>query len=239
MPAALILGASRGLGLEWVRQYRADGWEVIATARRSEDVARLEALGARGLKVDVLDVAQVAGLAWQLDGQHIDVCVVNFGVSGPAEASATRAPAPTTEQAFDAVMHTNVLGAIRMTQVLAPLLAASRATLAYVSSQLGSIAGNASGGMLLYRVSKAALNMVAQSAHAEFRATSGNVTGNAAGSSVRVLALHPGWVRTDMGGANADIDVQTSVSGMRQVIADPRAHPGGTFVDYTGRHLPW
>ena len=225
MPTALILGASRGIGLEFTRQYLAQGWQVYATHRSEDDRIRLRDLGAHTLKVDVLELNDVAGMAWQLDGERLDVAICNAGVYGP-RVSSTAQP-PTIEQ-FDLVMRTNVLAAMRIIPVVAPLLAPGRGTLAFISSRMGSITeANASYG-LLYRTSKAAINMVAKLAHADFHR-----------DGLRVLSLHPGWVRTDMGGPNADVDVSTSVEGMRRVIAAPTEYPGGGFFDYRGQAIGW
>ena len=191
MPSALILGASRGIGFEFVRQYLAEHWTVYATFRSEADRLKLRELGAHTLKLDVLDLNDVAGISWQLDGEAFDVVINNAGVYGPRNSS-TKSP-PSLEE-FDMVMRTNVLAAMRMIPVVAPLLTAKGGTLAFVSSRMGSIAEASASYGLLYRTSKAAINMVAKLAHADFSPI-----------GVRVLSLHPGWVRTDMGGPNADV----------------------------------
>jgi NAD(P)-dependent dehydrogenase (short-subunit alcohol dehydrogenase family) len=225
VPTALILGASRGIGLEFVRQYREAGWTVFGTFRGEDDRIRLRDLGAQTLKLDVQRVEDIAGISWQLDGERLDVAVVNAGVYGLRTSSIQ---SPPTDEQFDLVMRTNVLGAMRLMPVLAPLLAPSQGTLAFVSSRMGSIAeAQASYGML-YRVSKAAVNMVARLAHCDY-----------APMGIRVLSLHPGWVRTDMGGPNADVAVEDSVAGLRRVIAERAAHPGGGFFDWRGQPIAW
>ncbi|MFO1198588.1 MAG: SDR family oxidoreductase [Burkholderiaceae bacterium] len=225
MPTALILGASRGLGFEFARQYLADGWTVYATHRSEADRVKLRDLGAQTLRLDVLDVKDLAGIAWQLDGERLDVAVVNAGVYGPRASALQHPPG---DDAFDLVMRTNVLSSLRLVPVVAPLLAPARGTLAFVSSRMGSISEAGASYGTLYRVSKAAVNMVAKLAHVEY-----------ASQGVRVLSLHPGWVRTDMGGPNADVDVGTSIAGLRRVIADAPAFPGGCFYDYRGQSLAW
>ena len=220
----LIVGATRGLGLEFARQYSAEGARVLATHRRPEDAERLRALGAEPLLLDVNDAAQVAGLARQLDGVALDVAVVNAGVLG--SRSAGLAPPPADE--FDAVMHTNVLAPMRLLALLAEPLTTAHGRVAVISSRMGSVALAGTSSSWLYRASKAALNMVLKVASGELGAR-----------GVICLALHPGWVRTDMGGANADIDVVTSVTGMRQVIADAGPQDNGAFFDYAGEALPW
>jgi NAD(P)-dependent dehydrogenase (short-subunit alcohol dehydrogenase family) len=225
MPTALVLGASRGLGLEFTRQYLAVGWTVFATHRSEDDRIRLRDLGANTLRLDVMQVADVAGIAWQLDGERLDVAVMNAGVYGPRTSSPRQPPG---DADFDTVMRTNVLAAMRIVPVVAPLLAPARGTLAFVSSRMGSIAEAGAAYGMLYRVSKAAVNMVAKLAHVEH-----------APLGVRVLSLHPGWVRTDMGGPNADVAVSDSIAGLRRVIADTGAFPGGCFYDYRGQSLAW
>jgi len=225
MPSALILGASRGIGLEFARQYLADGWTIHATHRSEPDRVRLRDLGAHTLKLDVRDPAELAGAAWQLEGERLDVVIVNAGVYGPRTSSLHQPP---TDEDFDTVMHTNVLAPMRFLPMAAPLLAPARGTLAILSSRMGSIAEAGASYGMLYRVSKAAENMVAKLAHTELSSL-----------GVRVLVLHPGWVRTDMGGPNAEVDVQASVAGLRRVIADPLAFPGGSFLDYRGQSLAW
>ncbi|MEZ5729358.1 MAG: SDR family oxidoreductase [Burkholderiaceae bacterium] len=225
MPTALVLGASRGIGLEFTRQYLDAGWRVYATCRAEADRVKLRDLGAQTLVLDVLDANDVAGIAWQLEGERIDVCVMNAGVYGPRTSSIHQPP---SDAEFDMVMRTNVLAAMRLLPVVAPLTAPARGTMAFVSSRMGSIAEAGASYGMLYRVSKAAVNMVAKLAHAEFAPT-----------GVRVLALHPGWVRTDMGGPNAEVEVSDSVAGLRNVIAGRDAFPGGGFFDYRGQSLAW
>lgn len=225
MPVALILGASRGIGLEFARQYRAAGWTVFGTFRTEDDRIVLRDLGVQTLRLDVRRTEDVAGIAWQLDGERLDVAIVNAGVYGERTSSIQRPP---TDEQFDLVMRTNVLGAMRLMPILAPLLAPARGTLGFVSSRMGSIAeANASYGML-YRVSKAATNMIARLAHCDYGPM-----------GIRVLALNPGWVRTDLGGPNADVEVSDSVAGLRRVIEQRDAYPGGGFVDWRGQAVAW
>jgi NAD(P)-dependent dehydrogenase (short-subunit alcohol dehydrogenase family) len=225
MPTAFVIGASRGIGFEFVQQYRADGWKVFATHRSEEDRVKLRDLGADTLKLDVMDVNDVAGIAWQLEGERVDLAVMNAGVYGPRTGSILQAP---SEDEFDTVMRTNVLSALRLVPIVAPLLEPARGTLAMVSSKMGSIGESWASYGLLYRTSKAALNMVGKLAHADFSPR-----------GVRVITLHPGWVRTDMGGPNAEVDVAESIAGMRQVIGDANAHPSGGFYDFRGKRIAW
>lgn len=225
MPTALVIGASRGIGLEFARQYLNDGWRVFGTFRSEPDRARLRDLGVQTLRLDVLDPNDLAAFSWQMDGEQIDILIMNAGVYGPRTSSTQRPP---TLEEFDQVMRTNVLSAMLLLPVVSPLLSRSHGTLAFVSSRMGSIAEAGASYGMLYRASKAAVNMVGKLAHADL-----------SGLGVRVISLHPGWVRTDMGGPNADVEVATSVAGMRRVLAQPQAHPSGGFYDYRGQSLAW
>ncbi len=218
----LIIGASRGLGLEFVRQYRAVGARVTATVRDDAGRARLSALGAKPLTLDVASAASVSGLAWQIDGEAFDVVVINAGVFGP-RAGALEAP---TQDDFDTVMRTNVLGPMRLLPQVAEALAPG-ARLAIVSSRMGSIGLRTGTHGWLYRASKAAVNSVMKDAAL---ALAGRAT---------VISFHPGWVRTDMGGAEADIDAPTSIAGMRTVLASVKPADTGSFFNYDGQPLAW
>ena len=218
----LIIGASRGLGLEFVRQYRAAGARVTGTARDDAGRARITELGAKPLTLDVASAASVSGLAWQIDGEAFDVAVINAGVFGP-RADALDAP---TQDDFDAVMRTNVLGPMRLLPQVAEALAPG-ARLAILSSRMGSIGLRTSSSGWLYRASKAAVNSVMKDASL---ALAGKAT---------VISFHPGWVRTDMGGSEADIDPATSIAGMRTVLASVKPADTGSFFNYDGQRLAW
>jgi NAD(P)-dependent dehydrogenase (short-subunit alcohol dehydrogenase family) len=218
----LIIGASRGIGLEFVRQYRADGDRVTGTARDDAGLARLQALGAATLRLDVTDAVSASGLAWPIDGADFDVVVVNAGVYGPR----TQGLQTPTETDFDAVMHTNVLGPMRVLPQLDGALAAD-ARIAVISSQMGSIGQRGTNAGWLYRASKAALNSVLK-----------DVSLALAGRAV-CIAFHPGWVRTDMGGAGADLDVAQAVADMRRTLRGLSAADNGRFLNHDGEALPW
>ncbi len=218
----LVVGASRGIGLEFVRQYRAEGAAVTATARSDEGLARIEAQGARALRLDVADAAGAAALAWPIDGEAFDIALLVAGVYGPRSAG-LQTP---TQAEFNAVMHTNVLGAMRVLPQVAEALAPG-ARLAVVSSRMGSIGLRTSTAGWLYRASKAALNSVLKDASLAL-----------AGRAICV-ALHPGWVRTEMGGSGADIDVQTSVDDMRRTLAGLTPADHGGFFNHDGQALAW
>jgi NAD(P)-dependent dehydrogenase (short-subunit alcohol dehydrogenase family) len=221
MSQVLIVGASRGIGLEFVRQYRESGATVVATARKDEDLQRLRDLGATALKLDLLDAASVSGLAWQVDGHAFDVAIVNAGVN--VRSNGLNAP---TEADFDTVMRTNVLGPMRVIPQIVESLAPD-ARLAVLSSRMGSIGARASNSDWLYRASKSAVNSV-------LKDTAIGLAGRAI-----CISFHPGWVRTDMGGSNADIDVTTSVAGMRSVLASVKAEHNGHYFNYDGQVIPW
>lgn len=222
MKRVLIVGASRGIGLELVRQYRADGDTVTATARSDDGLQHIEALGATALRLDVASAAGASALAWPINGQAFDVVVLNAGVYGPRT---TGLQAPTDDE-FNAVMHTNVLGVMRVLPQLVDALAPG-ARLAVMSSRMGSMGLRASPAGWLYRASKAALNSVLKDASLVL-----------AGKAVCV-ALHPGWVRTDMGGTGADIEVADSVRDIRRTLAALKPSDNGGFFNHDGQPLAW
>jgi NAD(P)-dependent dehydrogenase (short-subunit alcohol dehydrogenase family) len=218
----LIVGASRGIGLEFVRQYREAGDSVTATARSDEGLAALKALGATAIALDVAKTESASRLGWQIEGAAFDVVVVNAGVYGPS----TSGLQPPTEADFNQVMHTNVLWPMRVIPQVADSLAPG-ARLAVLSSRMGSIGERMSTSGWLYRASKAAVNSVLKDASIALK---GKAT---------CISFHPGWVRTDMGGSGADIEVSESVNGMRRVIAGVKPADSGRFFNYDGSDIPW
>ena len=222
MPTALIIGASRGIGHELARQYRADGWRVIATARKQQDLDNLAAMGAEPHALDVNDPEAIAGLGWKLDNEKIDTAWLVAGLYGP------RHDGFPTQQDFDAVMHTNVLAAMRLLPIVAPLVAGARGTLGVLSSRMGSIGSRTSASGSLYRASKAALNSVL---------TDTALTYGPQGATC--IAFHPGWVQTDMGGTGAAISVEQSVRDLRATLATARPEANGSFLNHDGAPIPW
>lgn len=218
----LVIGASRGIGLEFVRQYRAAGDTVTASCRNDAAAVALRQLGATPIRVDVADAASASGLAGQIEGGGFDVAVVAAGVN------ATRQPGLTTpgEADFDRVMRTNVLGPMRVIPQIVEALAPG-GRVAVLSSRMGSIGTRTAAGSSLYRASKAAVNSIVKDASLAY-----------AGRAV-CIAFHPGWVKTDMGGAAADIDVAASVAGMRRVVAGLRDADNGGFFNYDGKTIAW
>ena len=221
MSTILVIGASRGIGLEFVRQYLADGAKVIATARDAAALERLEALGAQAIKLDVNDVSSVSGLGGQLEDEKIDVALYVAGVL----AGGNVGDPPSTE-VFDQVMHTNVLAPMRVLPQLAQVLAPD-ARLVVLSSRMGSMGLRTNGSSWLYRASKAGVNSVTR-----------DISFGLQGKAVCV-AMHPGWVKTDMGGAGADLDVTQSVADMRATVANLRPEHNGTFINHDGQVLAW
>ncbi|HZF81793.1 MAG TPA: SDR family oxidoreductase [Rubrivivax sp.] len=218
----LVVGASRGLGLEFVRQYLEAGAQVTATARDEAALSALRSLGAKALSLDVAQAQSASRLAAQLDGAAFEVIVVAPGVYGPR----TRGVEAVSTDDFDAVMHTNVLGAVRVISQVSDALAPG-ARLAVISSRMGSIGERSSTTGWLYRASKAALNSVLK-----------DVSLSWAGRAVCV-SLHPGWVQTDMGGPSADLTPAQSVGDMRRLIERLTPADNGRFYNHDGVVIAW
>jgi NAD(P)-dependent dehydrogenase (short-subunit alcohol dehydrogenase family) len=226
---ALIVGASRGIGLGLVGEFERRGWEVTGTAR---DPAKASALtevadnsGGR-VKVETVDTADaksVAALRDKLDGQTFDLIVVNAGVGGP-QAN----PRTVSDEDFTQLFVTNSLAPVRFAEVFVKQVKPHTGVIGLMTSGLGSVEGASAGGMELYRASKAALNSFTRSFAARHK-----------DAGVAVLSLHPGWVKTDMGGPNAAIDVATSVKGLADVVERAQKDRKDGFFDYRGETLPW
>lgn len=229
MKTALIVGASRGLGLGLAREHLARGWHVTATERTpSTELAALDAGSGGRLAVercvDVTAPATVAALAGRLAGRRFDLVFLNAGImAGRGQPLGEVADADIAR-----LFMTNAIGPIRAADLLAPL-AASGGMVAFMSSILGSVGANDDGRAELYRASKAALNSLVRS----FRAR------HAARTDLTVLALHPGVVRTSMGGSTAPLDIETSIRGVADVIAARWGSGGQAFVDWRNEVVPW
>jgi NAD(P)-dependent dehydrogenase (short-subunit alcohol dehydrogenase family) len=217
-----VIGASRGVGLELVRQYRAAGARVTATARSEAGLATLRALGANAIALDVASAESASRLAWQIDGEAFDVVVFCAGVYGPRTAGLE----PPTDAEFAEVMNANVLGAMRVLPSLAEALAPD-ARLAVLSSRMGAIGPRTGHQGWLYRASKAALNSVLKDVS---QVLAGRCT---------CVSLHPGWVRTDMGGTEADLAPEQSAADLRRVIAALTPADNGGFFDHDGSAIDW
>jgi len=217
MTTVLVIGASRGIGLELVRQYREAGARVIATARDEVGLARLREEGAEPLRIDVADPNSVSDLARQLNGEKLDVALYVAGVMD--RASATTSP---TREVFDRVMHTNLLGAMQVIPLVLPRVQAAAGVFGVISSSMSLIGGVPAANAWLYRVSKAALNMAVVSARFDY-------------PGARLVALDPGWVQTDMGGGTAPLSVGDSVAGLRAAIVSLTEDDNGRLIHHDGR----
>ena len=219
MSTVLVIGASRGIGLEFVRQYR-DQWDrVIATARDDAGLAQLMALGAQPFKLDVAQPSSISELGKQLAGEKIDIALYVAGVY-----STTGATAPPNRDEFDRVMHTNVLGAMQAIAQVAPLVEAAHGRFAFITSVMAQIGSVSSSFGWAYRASKAALNMTVAAAQHDY-------------PKAILVALSPGWVKTAMGGPDAPLSVEQSVSAMRKTIYSLGPKFRGAFVNYDGRRF--
>jgi NAD(P)-dependent dehydrogenase (short-subunit alcohol dehydrogenase family) len=227
MPTVLITGANRGIGLEFAKQYAAAGWRVHATCRAPETADALKALKGDVTmhRLDVVRPDQVQGLARVLAGEAIDLLVNNAGISTSAKTSL----GDMDYAAWEEMLRINVLGPTRIAEAFVPHVAASqRRVMLFLSSRAGSIADNFSGGRYLYRTSKAALNMVVKSLAIDLLP-----------KRIICVAVHPGWVQTDMGTAAAPISVENSVTALRALIERLEPHYNGHFVNYDGQELRW
>jgi NAD(P)-dependent dehydrogenase (short-subunit alcohol dehydrogenase family) len=226
MATIVITGASRGLGLEFVRQYAADGDRVIAACRHPDKATALKAIkgDVRVVALDIADAGSIHALAETLGIEPIDIVINNAGVYGKAQSLSK-----TDYAAWEDVFRINTIGPLHLTDALLPRLAAGKRKLVVaITSLMGSIADNSSGGYYAYRSSKAGLNAVFKSLSVDLKP-----------SGVTAVVLHPGWVKTDMGGANAPLEPKDSVSGMRAVISKLDIKDSGRFLDFRGKELPW
>jgi NAD(P)-dependent dehydrogenase (short-subunit alcohol dehydrogenase family) len=227
MPTCLITGASRGLGLEFAKQYAADDWKVIATCRRPDEAEALGALqgSIQIYPLDVTDFARIEQLARKLNAEAIDLLINNAGVSGPRVV----APNAVDYAAWSEVLRANTMAPLKMSAAFFDHLAKGRQRkIITISSKMGSMSDNTSGGAYIYRSSKAAVNAVMKSLSMDLR-----------DQDFIVVVLNPGWVRTDMGGPGASIDAFESVAGMRDVINNLRLEDSGRFLHYDGSEIPW
>ena len=232
MKTTLITGASRGIGLEFCRQYAADGWRVLACSRLPEKADALNRLAAQYpelIKVHALDVAdhvEIERLAQVLADESIDLLINNAGIYPDSDKSGF---GHTDYAEWVQAFRTNTMAPLKMAEEFATQIARSRQkTIITITSKMGSIADNGSGGSYLYRSSKAAVNMVVKSLAIDLKPL-----------GITAVVFHPGWVKTDMGGPNALISAEQSVSGMRQVIGRLTMAESGRFFGYDGQEIPW
>lgn len=227
MTLVLVTGASRGIGLEFVRQYAADGYKVIAACREPDKAEDLERVNGdvTKLALDVTSPESVAAMATALERQPVDILINNAGVYLDRGVKFGEIEYDKWAETFDV----NVLGAMRVAETVVEHVARSkRKLMVFITSQMASIADNSAGGSYAYRSSKAALNAAVKSLSIDLKP-----------QSVACLLFHPGWVRTDMGGKNATLEVRDSVSGMRRVIEGFDLEHTGSFLRYNGETVPW
>jgi len=216
MPRVLVTGVNRGLGLEFVRQFAAHGWTVVGTVR--SDAGEAKELGADIRQLDMSDLEAVA--SFELDGP-LDLLVANAGTYGPRDATS----ADDAREWLD-TFAVNTVAPYLLAQRVAANVRQCGGKLIAVSTRMGSIKDNSGGGFLAYRSSKTALNMAWR-------------TLALANRDLTCAVLHPGWVQTRMGGANAPVEPQDSIAGMRRVIDGLTREDSGEFFDFKGERVPW
>ncbi len=235
MPNVLITGANRGIGLELTRQYQDDGWNVTAFVRSSSD--GLDEVAAKGnvqvVTADLTDDAALKTAVDTVEAESLDLLINNAGMMGSSKYAGTdRAWQPFgtfDREEWHEVFDINVFTPLALTELLVDKLrAAEKPVVAMMSSQLGSIDNNLSGGLYVYRSSKTAVNAIMKS-----------LAVNLKDDGITCVSLHPGWVKTDMGGPNADVPVSMSASGLRNVLSKVSIKDSGRFVAFDGRDLPY
>jgi NAD(P)-dependent dehydrogenase (short-subunit alcohol dehydrogenase family) len=231
MPSVLITGANRGIGLEFARQYLADGWQVYPACRDSSSASELRRLAQasdpnlRILPLDVTNPETVKAAAVELDGQAIDLLLNNAGVGGPRGQTIGNID----YKAWAKVLDVNTMGPMRVSEAFVDHVARSeRKLIVTLTSGMGSLADNTSGGSIAYRSSKAAVNMVMRSLAIDL-----------APLGITCVVVNPGWVLTDMGGRNATSTPTESVTMLRRLIGALRPAQSGKFFNYDGREYPW
>lgn len=231
MTTVVITGANRGLGLALAQHYTRRGCDVIAGCRKPADAGELAATGAEVHELDLADDASLTAFAEHVGGRRVDVLVNNAGIDARALGAddGARGALVVTPEQFLGVINVNVVGPLRMVQLLADNLRAARGKVANISSQVGSFeVAKRIGRDAAYSSSKAALNMVTVKQSQALAA-----------DGVVVLALHPGWVRTDMGGGGADVDPADSAAGVAAVIDAATVDDNGSFFRWDGTIHPW
>jgi len=227
MPTALITGANRGIGLEFSRQYAAMGWRVIATCRDPGSAADLKSIsGDVSVEaMDVSDYANIQSLAKSLKREAIDVLVNNAGIHGPRPSRV----GGIDYDAWAEVLKINTMGPMKVSEAFVEHVARSDLnTIVTITSKMGSIADNESGGAYPYRSSKAAVNAVMKSLAVDLRPR-----------GITVVVFHPGWVATDMGGPSAPVGPDESVAGMIKTISKLKLSDSGKFLNYDGKKVAW
>lgn len=231
MPRTLITGANRGLGLGFARQYAADGWQVYATCRNPNSASELRKLAdasdqnVQVLALDVTDLASIKAAAAALDGQAIDLLLNNAGVGGPRGQTIGNID----YDAWAKVLDVNTMGPLRVSEAFVENVARSEQKLVVtLTSGMGSIGDNTSGGAFAYRSSKAAVNMVMRSLAIDL-----------APRGITCLVINPGWVQTDMGGPHGNLTPAESVTRLRRLIEGFGPSHSGMFFNHDGREYAW
>jgi NAD(P)-dependent dehydrogenase (short-subunit alcohol dehydrogenase family) len=231
MPSTLITGANRGLGLEFARQYAADGWKVYATCRDPNSASELRKLADASdhkmqvLALDVTDLASIKATAAALDGQAIDILLNNAGVGGPRGQKIGNID----YEAWAKVLDVNTLGPLRVVEAFVDHVARSeRKLIVTLTSGMGSIGDNTSGGAYAYRSSKAAVNMVMRSLAVDL-----------APRGITCVVINPGWVQTDMGGPHGTQTPPESIAKLRRLIEDLGQAHSGKFFNHDGHQFSW
>jgi len=243
MPIVLITGASRGLGLEFARQYASGGWTVIATCRAPEKAEVLQSLAAQNPnirieKLDVTDQTSIETLAEKLKNEPLDLLINNAGIAtGLMPTNAPKSGCGEEPRklghidavAWEKVLRTNTIAPVMVTEAFLPQLRkAENGKIIMLSSRMGSITDTKTGDEIAYRTSKAALNMGIRILAISLQ-----------NKKILVISVNPGWVQTDMGGQSANISAQTSVKEMRKLIAGLTMKHSGQFFRYDGSTIPW
>jgi NAD(P)-dependent dehydrogenase (short-subunit alcohol dehydrogenase family) len=227
MPTVLVTSANRGIGREFVRQYAADGWRVLAACRHPEEAADdLRGFGeeVRPIAMDVTDLASVEAVAREDDGP-VDLLLNTAGIIGQTDDS----PGKVNYAEWSRVLDVNTLGPVRVLDAFADRLAAAGAAKAItLTSGMGSIGDVGSGAAMIYRTSKAAVNMAMRARAPQLKPR-----------GIVVAVINPGWVRTDMGTANASISAEESVTAMRGIIDGLLPEQAGSFLNWKGGTFPW
>lgn len=224
MPTVLITGAARGLGLDFTKQYAVRGWKVHACARKPDSLQLVKGDIHRH-RLDVTDYAAVKALAGELNGEAIDLLICNAGVNVDRAAVLGGIDPASWRQVFEV----NALAPLMMAGAFVDHVARSQQRkLVAISSRLGSIAQNDTGGLYAYRASKSALNMHWKS-----------VSRDTSGKGLICVVLHPGWVQTDMGGSAAPLTIDQSVPAMVKVIDGLTPKDNGRFINYDGTEIGW
>lgn len=231
MPTVMVTGGNRGLGFEFAKQYAADGWRVFAACRRptSADSLRLLAERSRGLvevvTMDVTDLQSVKHAAVQVGDVAIDILINSAGIGGKPDQRAGNVD----YESWAAVFDVNTMGPLRVTETFIDHLARSeRKLVVTITSGMGSLTDNTSGGSIAYRSSKAAVNMVMRSVAIDF-----------VSRGVACVLVSPGWVKTDMGGPGASIPPTESVTALKRLIETLGPAQSGKFFHYDGREYSW